>query len=701
MAPTTMQHNYLDNDCSFLFSHRLLLPSKNHVQLPVPMQQWLLQQCSTIIWITIVHFSFPTGYYCPAKTMFSFQFPCNNGTYNNATRGEDVNACQLCSPGYYCPRQGMPEPQGTCAPGWFCTLGSWSDKPKISGNESDSDCVCPGQVMGGKCRAGTYCPAGSDTPVQCDPGSYCDQDELATVSGDCTAGYYCNGSTVPAQPVNLTTGDICPKGHYCPQKSAYPIPCIAGTFSNHFANHNSSNCLPCTAGSYCSGPGRELPNDLCDEGWYCPEGMTVPQPPGKKCLAGHQCPRGSAHQVACLSGTYQPLPGRGACLVCPAGQYCDRSEAIAEKQSGVNESSHGVVTPKDCPAGFYCPNGTQTAREDPCPVGTFSNTTRVENISECRLCPEGYYCEAENITQPTAKCSPGFYCILGASTPTPNATEPHLGPCPQGTYCDEGWGWPTPCPMGTYGNRDRLPGLSHCTICPPGEFCSTSGLSAPNGSCLAGFYCTNGSQEASPVSQSYGDECPVGHYCPAHSYQPTPCPAGTYNPETRSTNDSSCLPCTAGTYCNSTGLANVTGECYPGFYCTLGASSPAPIDGATGDICPAGSYCPQGSPQHYHCNNGTYTNYTGAAICDQCPEGHYCVNRDRADPCPPGYYCPAQTGADLQMCPAGTYNPGYGLKTVSECTQCDGGKYCLTPGKDAVTGVCSSGYYCRTGESTH
>ena len=133
-----------------------------------------------------------------------------------------------------------------------------------------------------------------------------------------------------------------------------------------------------------------------------------------------------------------------------------------------------MVTPKDCPAGFYCPNGTKTARENPCPVGTFSNTTRVDYISECRLCPEGFYC----ITQPTAKCSPGFYCILGASTPTPNATEPHWGPCPQGTYCDEGWGWPTPCPMGTYGNRDRLPGLSHCTIFPPGEFCATSGLYA-------------------------------------------------------------------------------------------------------------------------------------------------------------------------------------------------------------------------------
>lgn len=51
--------------------------------------------------------------------------------------------------------------------------------------------------------------------------------------------------------------------------------------------------------------------------------------------------------------------------------YCDQNEAIAEQQSGAGEPSHGVVTPKVCPDGFYCPNGTETERENPCPVGTY------------------------------------------------------------------------------------------------------------------------------------------------------------------------------------------------------------------------------------------------------------------------------------------------------------------------------------------
>ena len=39
------------------------------------------------------------------------------------------------------------------------------------------------------------------------------------------------------------------------------------------------------------------------------------------------------------------------CFFFFSGKYCDQNEAIDEEQSGVGEPSHGVVTPKDCPAG--------------------------------------------------------------------------------------------------------------------------------------------------------------------------------------------------------------------------------------------------------------------------------------------------------------------------------------------------------------
>ena len=53
---------------------------------------------------------------------------------------------------------------------------------------------------------------------------------------------------------------------------------------------------------------------------------------------------------------------------------------------------------------------------------------------------------------------------------------------------------------------------------------------------LTGYYCSNKSEASNPSGVSYGDECPAGYYCPDHSYMPTPCPPGTYQPNTKMTN---------------------------------------------------------------------------------------------------------------------------------------------------------------------
>lgn len=559
------------------------------------------------------------------------------------------------------------------------------------------DCFCPAQNIGGMCYAGSYCPEGSSGPVDCTPGSYCDTDELDSPTGLCRAGYYCSGNSSLMNPSNEVFGDICPYGHYCQEGSSLPIPCDEGRFSNLTGNQNITSCLPCTAGKYCSGSGRNLPNGDCDPGWFCPEGMIVPQPPGNRCLAGHKCPQGSATQTACVSGTYQPDAEQEDCLVCPAGSYCDLDEAIAEKQSGAAETSHGVVIAKTCLAGYYCLEGTNTAYQHPCPIGTFSNVTGLELSTQCTKCYPGYYCDALNIIEPPGLCSAGYYCVLQETTHSPSAVTTTGGPCAQGTYCVEGSSSPKPCPKGTYGNRDKLPSLADCTICPAGSYCSSSGMTAPGELCLPGFFCSNASEEANPVGKTYGDECPVGHYCPEGSHQPIACLAGTYQPFTRMTNDSACLKCDPGKFCNTTGASSVTGDCYQGFYCIYGASTPTPDDGNTGGICPAGSYCPEGSAIHLFCTNGTYTNHTGAENCYDCPEGYYCINRDHAVLCPTGYFCPKKTGADMQPCPSGTYNPNSGIARESQCVQCDGGKYCAADGLSSVSGDCAAGYFCEEG----
>ena len=465
----------------------------------------------------------------------------------------------MCTPGYYCPSTGLAEPVGPCASGWYCTLGSWTDTPALLGNDTGSDCHCPLQQIGGKCKAGTYCPAGSSTPIDCDGGSYCSMDELDAVEGPCNAGYYCQlGSLMPA-PVNETYGDVCPQGNYCPLNTATPIQCPEGTYSDQYQNENVSNCLPCTAGMYCAGMGNIVPDGDCDVGWFCPAGSIVPQPAGNQCLPGHECPQQSASQTPCPSGFYQPNVGQGSCLNCPAGMYCDQTEAIAEEQSGVNESSHGVVTPKTCPAGFFCPEGTQIASQNPCPIGTFSNDTGLTNSSQCTLCTPGSYCDSPNINEPTGLCFAGSFCTLGATEPTPVE-------CPQGTYCVIGSSTAENCPKGTYGSASNLTALQDCTFCPSGQHCDSPGLPAPLGPCDAGFFCSNASEAANPVAQAYGDECPAGHYCPEGSGSPTACDAGHYNPVTGSTNISACVQCDPGSYCNVTGMDNVAGDCRQGMF---------------------------------------------------------------------------------------------------------------------------------------
>jgi hypothetical protein len=58
--------------------------------------------------------------------------------------------------------------------GWYCT--------------SNSSSATPSAPEGGECQAGFYCPEGSDSPLQCTPGTYCQTTGLATPTNNCTAG---------------------------------------------------------------------------------------------------------------------------------------------------------------------------------------------------------------------------------------------------------------------------------------------------------------------------------------------------------------------------------------------------------------------------------------------------------------------------------------------------------------------------------
>lgn len=87
-------------------------------------------------------------------------------------------------------------------------------------------------------------------------------------------------------------------------------------------------------------------------------------------------------------------------------------------------------------------------------------------------------------------------------------------------------------------------------------------------------------------------------------------------------------------------------------------------DSTTGDICPVGHYCPNGTSSPKTCPDKTYMEDQGASVCLTCPLGFYCTGGASAHPCPQGYYCPTGTGSGGNIaCPIGKWNMK--LKLVS------------------------------------
>ena len=123
--------------------------------------------------------------------------------------------------------------------------------------------------------------------------------------------------------------------------------------------------------------------------------------------------------------------------------------------------------------------------------------------------------------------------------------------------------------------------------------------------CPASYYCFKYSMQL----------CPPGHFCPANSTLPTPCPAGTTSPAA-SASQAACQGCALGRYCTIGGPGSIacpagryggttnlassacSGACTAsaGYACAAGSTSPA------GTQCPPSYYCPGGGSQALLCS---------------------------------------------------------------------------------------------------
>ena len=80
-------------------------------------------------------------------------------------------------------------------------------------------------------------------------------------------------------------------GYFCPAGSDSPQPCPPGTYSST-GLQSISQCLPCPDGYYCSDSGKTIVTGQCDAGFYCAKavgaviGFIIPNPPDRVCPAG-------------------------------------------------------------------------------------------------------------------------------------------------------------------------------------------------------------------------------------------------------------------------------------------------------------------------------------------------------------------------------------------------------------------------------
>ena len=485
-----------------------------------------------------------------------------------------------------------------------------------------------------------------------------------------------------------------------------------GTFMAQPLTQNVTACTTCTAGSFCGDTGLVAPSGPISAGFFslggsptATPGFAGTVPYGGICPAGFFCGPGTITPTPCAIGTYLNTTGAVSaanCTPCPPSVYCANASLTTPAGTGPCAAgwfcSGGSSTPTQtiCPAAMYCPQGS--AAPIGCAPGTYNNQT---GQAFCATCPAGRICGA-NSTYP-ADCPAGFVCFAGTGSLAAASK----------------------CPSGTFSATPRLSLLSQCSPCTSTMYCDVPGLTAPAGTCFAGFICSG--SNTNPYGGLAGPPaiattpCTAGGWCGAASAAATPCANGTYSSATGLADPSSCTLCDDAAYCSGLGLVAPTGVCAAGYWCGRGNAAPAPLGGTSvvtiasgsqnvsfavgGDVCPAGSVCVAGSSRPSPCPSGTYEPSTGQGVaCATCPPGFWCDVGSTAfasSVCAPGHFCPPGTAFATQFaCPPGAFSSAAGLQSASQCTPCPAGAYCAGYASLSPSGACSPGYVCY-GNATH
>ena len=188
----------------------------------------------------------------------------------------------------------------------------------------------------------------------------------------------------------------------------------------------------------------------------------------------------------------------------------------------------------------------------------------------------------------------------------------------------------------------------------------------------------------------------AGNFCAAGAAAALPCLAGTYSNTPGLAAASECTDCPKGSACSTGSTAHV--QCAPGTIapdikaqtCTkCPAGLFQDVAGNTAcKQCLAGHYCAEGAAAALPCPGGRHANQTIIA------EIGYLRGLDECIICPPGTSCSVGSGTPSPCLP-GSYSAE---EAAAVCNLCPEGKFTSTSGNTAC-GDCTAGYLCVEGSS--
>lgn len=179
------------------------------------------------------------------------------------------------------------------------------------------------------------------------------------------------------------------------------------------------------------GPSTRTDQLIASEGYFALEGQLFKCPPGTYgnttglssidcsgvCRPGYYCPAGSTSEEEIPCGSYQYCPkGSSFSRFVRHGYYTTISNQTFNDKSEYQEMKplNRQSQEYECEMGHFC----HRAVRYPCFPGTYGDRIGETKFNCTGLCEEGYYCRQGSTSARESRCgNPSFYCPTGSKKP--------------------------------------------------------------------------------------------------------------------------------------------------------------------------------------------------------------------------------------------------------------------------------------------